>query len=89
MTCDVLDIRCVLVNELIGNASISVLILVLVYFIWCIKKRIQYEVMIGLAFPIVLMTNFIFGGSFLIYILAGIGAAIMLAFLIRRLTQPS
>lgn len=85
MNCDILDLRCVWVNELIGSQVLAVLIFGAFFFALCSKTRMGLKTSLWLAsavFPIV--SYFIIGTSFVFAIVTFI-AALSAALLHMRL----
>ena len=64
MLCNVLDLRCVLVSELIGSPTLTILLLGALFFMFCSLKRVGIKTTLWLSvvfFPVV--TYYIAGSS--------------------------
>lgn len=64
MMCDVLNIRCIIVNELVGSAFLTVLLLGLLYFIIASKLKFGFETTFVIAIPLGLAFSLFAGNMF-------------------------
>ena len=62
VACDVLDFRCVFVNEIFGSAVLTVLAAVILWFIFSNKMRISFRISIMTAFAILPIFGMMFAG---------------------------
>ena len=85
--CDIFDIRCVVVNELIGSLALTVIVMSIVYFIFASKIRLGFDTTIFLAIPLVLIFSLATIGFSAIYAFGAIVAGILLAITFIRFTK--
>ncbi len=86
MTCDILDFRCVVVNDLIGSASLALMIAGIFFFAYASYNKIGFKTTLWFSvayFPV--MAYFISGGIFL-YAIMTLLVALGIALLHTRLT---
>ena len=83
--CDLLDIRCILVNELIGSPTMAMILAVLAFCLLAAKMRLGFETTITLAVPIVLGFAVVIYGFSIIYGFATFIAGLMVALAFLRL----
>ncbi len=62
MPCDLLDLRCIFVSEIVGSVVLTVLIATLLYFMIAAKLRLGFDSTIAFAFPILLIAGLAFAG---------------------------
>lgn len=85
MVCSIADLRCIYVNELIGDALFTVLILGAVFFMWASYKRLGLKTTLWLScvfFPII--SYYIVGTTFVFSIIT-LAIALILALLHNRI----
>lgn len=85
VACDILDLRCVFVNELIGSLMLSVVVFALVYFIIASKNRWGFNATIVTLVPILLIGGLALTGFSVIFAFATIIIGLLFAALINRL----
>lgn len=85
MPCDILDLRCVFVNELVGSIMLSILFVAMIYFIIASKLRLGFETTIAFAFPLLLLTGVAIGSLSSMMAFLTVIVAFMLALLFNKL----
>ncbi len=85
MVCDILDFRCILVNEIIGDTILAVLIFAILYFIVAGKLRFGLQTSMYLAVPIVLMFGIVVYGFTILYAFLTLVAAFLIAELVTKI----
>ncbi len=81
MTCDILDIRCIFVSELIGSVILTVLLGAIFYFIIASKLKWGFDTTLTLSLPLLLMLGLTFAGFSAIYAFATVIVGFMLAWI--------
>ena len=79
MVCDVIDFRCIFVNEIAGSLLIAGLLVVIFYFIAASKMRLGFDTTIAFAFPFVLLTGLVITGFSIIFAFSTVIVAALLA----------
>lgn len=85
MACDIFDLRCILVSELIGSALLAMLFIAILYFILASKLRWGFDTTIVLAIPLLLSTGLVIYGFAVIYAFGTLFVGILLALAFLRL----
>ncbi len=62
MACDILDLQCIFVGELIGNMVLTFLIAVIFYFIIASKLRFGFNTTLVVAIPFLFIFGIAIGG---------------------------
>ncbi|GAG78845.1 unnamed protein product [marine sediment metagenome] len=83
--CDILDLRCIIVNELIGSVTLAILVFTILYFIFAGKIRLGFDSTIFLMLPILLIMGLVISGFSIIYAFGAVIAGILLAITFNRL----
>ena len=84
MGCELLDFRCIFMNELIGSTVLTVVIAMIVYFIIAAKNRWGFDTTIVTLFPMMLIAGLAFTGFSVMFAFATIVVALIAASLINR-----
>ncbi len=82
-SCDLLDLKCIFVNELIGSAVLSVLIAAIIFFIFSSKLKIGFRTAFVVSIPMLLLFGMMLGGFSAIYAFI----TVLLGFLIASIVQ--
>lgn len=85
MVCDILDLRCIFVNELVGTTILTVILFSVLYFVAAIKLKWGFEMTIFLAAPIVLLFTLATGGFTQVFITMGVIAGLMIAITFNKI----
>jgi hypothetical protein len=83
--CDILDIKCILVNELIGNAALALILAAIGYFIIASKMKLGFDTTLVLSVPILLGFASVIIGFSAIFSIITIIAGTLLALGFSRL----
>ena len=84
MVCNLIDFKCVIVNELIGDPILTVLILAIFYFIVAAKLKFGFDTTIFLAIPVMIAIGLAVAGMQAIYVFFTFLAGIVLALILLR-----
>lgn len=87
MACEVLDIRCIFMNELIGNAMLAMIFVAILYFIIASKIRLGFDTTIAMAIPLLLITGLAFSGFSAIYAFSTLLVGLMVAWVFQRVIR--
>ena len=84
--CDILDIQCLFVSELIGSVTLTIVLATIFYFLVASKMKFGFDTTIALSIPVLLIFASAFGGFSIVFAFATIIAAIIIAWLFDRMT---
>ncbi len=85
--CDVLDLRCIFLNELIGSVLLAVLMSALVYFIVASKLRWGFDTTIVMIFPLLLIVGLMFAGFSAVFAFATVIVGIMVGWVFNEIIR--
>lgn len=85
MPCDILDFRCIFVNELIGSVVLSVVVAFIFYFIIAGKLNLGFDTTIAFAFPVLLIFGLAFTGFSIIFSFITVIVGLMIALLFNKI----
>jgi len=85
MVCELLDIKCIFVNELIGSVILSGIIAVIFYFIIAGKLRLGFDTTIAFAFPLLLIVGLSISGFPIIFAFSAVIIGWMLASILNKI----
>ena len=83
--CDLLDLRCIFVNELVGSAFLSMIIAIIFFFIFSSKVKIGFRTSIVVAVPILLILGLTLTGFSTLYAFITVLIGFMLAAVFQKL----
>lgn len=83
--CEILDFRCLFINEIIGSITLAVVFGAIFYFIIASKLRFGFDTTIAFALPVIIIMGLAMGGFPIIYAFTTVIVAWMLGFLFQKL----
>ena len=84
-SCDLLDLKCIFVNELIGSAMLSVLLAAIIFFIFSSKLKIGFRTAFVVSIPMILLFGMMLGGFSAIYAFITVLLGFLLASIFQKL----
>lgn len=87
MVCDLLDLRCIFVNELIGSTMLALVFGAIFYFMMASKLRLGFQTTIVFAIPLLLMLGLAISGLQVIFVFATIFVGLTLAWIFNRIIR--
>ena len=84
-SCDLLDLRCIFVNELVGSAFLSIIIATIFFFIFSSKIKMGFRTSIVVAVPILLIFGLTLTGFSTLYAFITVLVGFMLAAVFQKL----
>lgn len=87
MACNLIDLRCIFVNELFGTLTLTFIALTIVYFIVASKLKFGFEMTIYGGLLVVLALSIAFGKIQIVLAFATVLVAILVANLFNRFIQ--
>ncbi len=85
MACDILDLQCIFVGELIGNMVLTFLLAVILYFIIASKLRFGFNTTLVVAIPFILLFGLAIGGITSVMAFATLFIGIFLAWTFNKI----
>jgi len=89
MGCELLDLRCIFVNELIGSAALTIILAAIAYFIIASKNRWGFDTTIALAIPVLVIFGIAVTGFSVIYAFATVIIGLLIAWIFNQMIGNS
>ncbi|KKN65807.1 hypothetical protein LCGC14_0477430 [marine sediment metagenome] len=83
--CDLLDIRCIFVNELVGSAFLSIILASILFFVFSSKIKVGFRTSIVVGIPILLIFGLTLTGFSTLYAFITVLLGFMLAAVFQKL----
>ncbi len=83
--CEIIDFKCIFVNEIAGSIALAVIIFLILYFVAMSRLKMQFDTTIYFLFPIIVISSAAIGGFTAVFAFATVFAAIMLGWIINKL----
>lgn len=87
--CELLDFRCVFVNEIAGSVLIASFLALIFYFIVASRMRLGFDTTIAFLFPLLLIFGLAISGFSAIYAFATVIVGLMMAWLFNKIIASS
>lgn len=84
MPCELLDLRCIFVSELIGSVVLATIIIAILYFIVAAKLRWGFDTTIAFSIPFLLILGLAITGFSIIFATATVLVSLLLAWLLSQ-----
>ncbi len=85
MVCELLDIRCWVVNEIVGSLGLAMVLLAMLYFIIASKNNFGFDATIGFSIPIILLLSIAIGGFNLLYAFLTVLIGLLVAWMFNKM----
>ena len=85
--CDLLDFRCIFVNEIVGDVVLAGVLALVLYFIAASRLRLGFDTTIVFLFPILFIFGLAISGFSTIFAFATILVGFMLAWIFNRIIK--
>ena len=85
--CELLDFRCIFVNEIVGNVVLAGVLALVLYFIAASRLRLGFDTTIFFLFPILFIFGLAISGFSTIFAFATILVGFMLAWIFNRIIK--
>ncbi len=83
--CNLLDFRCIFVNELIGNAFLAIVLATIFFFIFSSKIKVGFRTSIVVVVPILLIFGLTLTGFSTLFAFLTVLLGLMLAAVFQKL----
>ena len=83
--CDILDLRCIFVNELIGSITLAIIVGAILFFVVASKTKMGFNTTSMVGFPIILIISLGIGAFSTILAVFTIVVGILYALVINRI----
>ena len=83
--CEILDLKCIFINEIIGSIALASIFGIIFYFILASKLRFGFDTTIAFAFPLVIILSLAIGGFPIVYAFVTVVIGWMLGFLLQKI----
>ncbi len=83
--CDLLDFRCIFVNEIVGDVVLAGVLAIVLYFIFASRMKMGFDTTIAFLFPILFIFGLAISGFSVIFAFATIVVGFMLAWIFNRI----
>lgn len=85
MGCDILDFRCIMLNEVIGSVLLAMIFVAIIYFIIASKSKLGFDTTLVFSVPLLLMASLVIAGFSAMYAFITLIVAIMIAWLFNKI----
>lgn len=86
MGCEILDIQCLFVSEIVGNVALTIVLSLVLYFIIASKLRFGFDTTIAMLLPLVIILALMFGELPLIIAVATIFVVFLVSWIFQKIT---
>ena len=83
--CDLLDFRCIFVNEIVGDAVLAGVLAIVLYFVVASKLKLGFDTTITFLFPILFIFGLAISGFSVIFAFATVIVGFMLAWIFNKI----
>jgi hypothetical protein len=83
--CELLDFRCIFVNEIVGNPFLAAVLAAIIFFIFAGKMKIGFRVTFVLAIPVLLIIGSAISGFPILYAFITMLVGLLLAVIIQKI----
>ncbi len=82
--CDIIDFKCIFINEIAGNVTLAIVLLMILYFVAASRMKIGFDTTIYFLFPVIVIIGLAGGGFSVIYAFVTLFVAFMVGWIINK-----
>ncbi len=83
--CDLLDLRCIFVSELVGSVVLAVVLAAMLFFIFASKVKIGFRTTVVVSIPIILLFGLAIGSFSALYGFLTLFIGIIIAVIFQKM----
>lgn len=83
--CEILDFRCIFVNEIVGSALLAGVIAIILYFMAASRLRFGFDTTMAFLFPVLFIFGLAISGFSVIFAFATVIVGFMLAWIFNKI----
>ena len=83
--CDLLDFRCIFVNEIVGDPLLAGVLAIVLYFVAASRLRLGFETTVVFLFPIMLIFGLAISGFSTIFAFSTVLVGLLIAWLFNKI----
>ena len=83
-SCEILDLRCIILNEIVGSVTLALVLFAVMYFVIASKMKLGFDTTILFLFPTIVILSLAISGFSIVYAFATIMVAIMVGWMFDR-----
>ncbi|HEC39512.1 hypothetical protein LCGC14_0538370 [marine sediment metagenome] len=84
VSCDIIDFKCIFINEIVGSVTLAIIIGMILYFIVASRLKLGFDTTIYFLFPVLVIIGLAGGGFTIIYAFATLFVAFMVGWAINK-----
>lgn len=83
-SCEIIDFKCLFINEIVGNVTLTIVLFMILYFIMASKLKWGFEITIYLLFPVIVIIGLAGGGFSTIFAFVTLLVAFMVGWAVNK-----
>lgn len=84
-SCDILDIPCWFINEIVGSIVLASVVMVFLYFVIAAKLKFGFDTTIATLIPVLLVVGLMFAGFSVLYAFITFFIALLIAYVFNKI----
>ena len=82
--CEIIDFRCLFINEIVGSVTLTIVLFMILYFIMASKLKWGFEITIYLLLPVIVIIGLAGGGFSIIFAFVTLLVAFMVGWAVNK-----
>ncbi len=82
--CEIIDFKCIFINEIAGSFLIAFLIFIILYFVAASRLKIGFDTTIFFLFPILVIYSVTVGGFALVFAFVTFAGILLIGWIINK-----
>lgn len=83
--CEIIDFKCIFVNEIAGSVTLAILLFLILYFIAASRMKIGFDTTVYFLFPIIVIASAAVGGFTAIFAFVTVFVAILIGWMVNKI----
>jgi len=85
--CEIIDFKCLFVNEIAGSVTLAIVLFLILYFVAASRMKIGFDTTVYFLFPVIVIASVAVGGFAAIFAFATVFSAILIGWMINKIVS--
>lgn len=84
VSCNIIDFKCIFINEIAGSLTLALVLVVILYFIAASRLKLGFDTSIYFLFPVLVIIGLAGGGFSILFAFVALFVALMVGWIINK-----
>ncbi len=84
-SCEIIDFKCIFINEIAGSVMLGLVLLMILYFVAASRLKLGFDTTIYFLFPVLVIFSLAGGGFSIIFAFVALFVALLVGWMINKI----